>query len=128
MIMDRKYKSYTYEEYMKATELLEKGYGLTETCRILGWPETKVSTLYYWKHGRIPPAAKWKAEPSYELAYVIGVINGDGTVTKNESWYRYIIQLTVIDKEFAETFSKAVSKLLNKKYIEPWWNEKKKRW
>jgi len=43
--MGRKQREYTYEEYVKAMELLEKGYGLTETCRLLGWSEKRAS--YY---------------------------------------------------------------------------------
>jgi len=128
--MSRKYKSYSYEEYKRAMELLEKGYGLTETCRILGWPETKKSTLYFWKHGRIPPVAKWKAEPSKELAYVIGVLHGDGNVSKskNKSWYEYKVQLNTTDPEFTITFSKVMSRLLGVNYHEPCWSEKEKKW
>jgi len=129
MIMGRKYKSYSYEEYVKAMELLEKGYGLTETCRILGWPETKKSLLHHWKHGKHkPPAAKWVAKPCIELAYAIGTIHGDGSVTKSEAWHRYVIQLIVIDKEFAVIFSKVMAKLLNASYHKPWWSEKEKEW
>jgi len=126
--MSRKYKSYTYEEYMKAMELLEKGYGLTETCRLLGWPETKEPILYYWKHGEVPPLARWRAEPSKELAYVIGTVHGDGTVCKDELRGQYIIQLNTIDKEFAETFSKVIAKLLGVNYHKPHWSEKEKEW
>jgi len=131
--MGRKYKSYSYEEYMKAMELLEKGYSLIETCRLLGWPETKVSTLYYWKHGKHkPPLAKWVAEPSKELAYVIGVLYGDGCVSKikhkDKPWYEYRIVLATIDKEFAEVFSRAMARILNRKYTEPYWSEKDKAW
>jgi len=127
--MGRKHKSYSYEEYKKAMELLEKGYGLTETCRILGWPETKESTLSDWKHGKHkPPVAKWTAKPCIELAYVIGVLHGDGSVCKDELRHRYIIQLAVIDKEFAEIFSKAISRLLDMNYHKPWWSEKEKKW
>jgi len=87
---------------MKAMELLEKGYGLTETCRILGWPETKAPLLYFWKHGKHkPPLAKWTVKPSRELAYIIGMLYGDGCVTKikpkNKSWYEYRIELATID-------------------------------
>jgi len=133
MIMSRKYREYSYEEYKKAMELLEKGYGLHETCRLLGWPETKVSTLYFWKHGRIPPLAKWTAKPSIELAYIIGTIHGDGNIcisklSKNKPWYEYIIQLGVTDKEFAEVFSRSMSRMLGVKYHEPWWDKKEKRW
>jgi len=126
--MGRKRREYTYEEYMKAMELLEKGYGLTETCRLLGWPEARASTLYCWKHGRIPPLARWRAEPTKELAYVIGVLHGDGSVCKDEFRHRYIIELGVKDKEFAETFSKVMAKLLDMSYREPYWNEKDKVW
>jgi len=126
--MSKKYKSYSYEEYVKAMELLEKGYGLIETCRILGWPERRKATLYYWKHGIIPPLAKWVAKQSKELAYTIGVVHGDGSVSKNESSYQYIVKLAVIDKEFAITFSRAMSRLLSMKYHKPRWNEKEKRW
>jgi len=127
--MSRKYKSYTYEEYKRAMELLEKGYGLTETCRLLGWLETKTSLLYFWKHEKHkPPAAKWKAEPSKELAYVIGTVQGDGSVCKSKikSRYQYEIELGVADKEFAIIFSKVMAKLLNRKYHKPYWNEKRR--
>jgi len=128
--MGRKYREYSYDDWKKAMELLEKGYGLAETCRILGWSETKKSTLYRWKHGIIPPSAKWKAEPSNELAYAIGTIHGDGSVCKfkKKFWYEYVIQLAVIDKEFAETFSRAMSRLLGINYHKPRWNEKEKEW
>jgi len=76
----------------------------------------------------MPSLAKWKAEPSKELAYTIGILHGDGSVTKNESRYQYIVKLAVIDKEFAETFSKVMAKLLSVSYHEPYWNEKKKKW
>ena len=128
--MSRKYKSYTYEEYKRAMELLEKGYGLTETCRILGWPETKAPLLYFWKHGKHkPPLAKWTVKPSRELAYIIGMLYGDGCVTKikkSEPGYDYRIQLNTVDKEFAIIFSKVMAKLLNRKYHKPYWNEKRR--
>jgi len=44
--MGRKYREYSYDDWKRAMELLEKGYSLNETCRILGWPEKKVSLLY----------------------------------------------------------------------------------
>jgi len=109
-------------------ELLEKGYGLTETCRILGWPETKAPLLYYWKHGGVPPLAKWTVKPSRELAYTLGVLHGDGNLCKNAPKYQYRIQLAVIDKEFAITFSKVMSRLLGVNYHKPFWDNKRKAW
>jgi len=129
MIMGRKYKSYSYEEYMKAMELLERGYSLRETCRLLGWPEKKNSLLYFWKHGKHkPPLVKWRAEPSKELAYVVGVVQGDGCVCKNEADYEYLIQLDTIDQEFAIIFSKVISRLLSVKYHKPRWDKKERVW
>ena len=65
--------------------------------------------------GRVKP----KLDPSPELAYVLGVLYGDGTVSKcrwenkklRKKGYRYVIQLAVTDKVFAEEFMKALEKL-----------------
>jgi len=127
--MGRKQREYSYDDWKKAMELLEKGYGLTEMCRILGWPETKKSTLYHWKHGKHkPPLAKWVAKPSKELAYAMGVLQGDGCISKNEPKHKYEIMLGVTDPEFVETFSRAMSRLLNVNYYTPRWDEKEKVW
>jgi len=40
--------------------------------------------------------------------------------------YQYEIILETIDKEFTITFSRAMSRLLNRKYIEPQWDEKER--
>jgi hypothetical protein len=74
-------RSYTYDKYLRAMELLSQGLGPTEVCRILGWPITRKSLLHYWKSGRHkPPTVRWHPEPSSELAYVIGVLLGDGNL------------------------------------------------
>ena len=44
-------------------------------------------------------------EPSPTLAYILGVLKGDGCV------YHSVIQLSVADREFAESFAHALSKL-----------------
>jgi intein-encoded DNA endonuclease-like protein len=122
-----RYKSYTHEKYLRAMDLLKKGYGLTETCRILGWPEDKIATLHYWKNGRHkPPAARWIPEPSSELAYIIGVLKGDGYLYKHK--YHYDIKLDTRDYEFAETFGKALAKVLNKKVKKPYWDKSDNIW
>jgi len=114
-----KYKSYTYDEYLRAMKLL-KEHGPTEVCKILGWSTTKKSLLYYWKHRRHKPrAARWQPEPSEELAYVIGVLQGDGC-TKVHG-YHYDIKLNTFDYEFADKFSRALAKLLSKSVVKPVW-------
>jgi len=127
--MGRKYREYTYDDWKKAMDLHNRfKLGYIRISRILGISQY---TIRSWLHyGVIPPAAKWKAEPSNELAYMIGVVQGDACVSKSKdkSWYRYRIRLEVIDKEFAETFSRVMAKLLNRKYIEPRWDKKQKKW
>ncbi len=121
------YKSYSYEEYLRAMELLDMGFGLTETCRILGWPETKKTTLWWWKHGRKPPLAKWHPEPSKEFAYALGVIIGDGYIIK-EHGYHYDIEILVKDYEFAEASSEALAKMLGKNVKKPYWSKSNNMW
>ncbi|AEC51843.1 hypothetical protein PNA2_0927 [Pyrococcus sp. NA2] len=46
-------------------------------------------------------------EPSPQLAYIIGVYFGDGSIDSDER-YRYRVRLKVVDKEFAEAFANAL--------------------
>ena len=124
----KSYKLYSYDEWKMAVELLNQGYGLTEVCRILGWSVTRKSSLHYWKSGKHrPPAARWIPKPSNELAYILGVLNGDGSTVRMHH-YNYDVELLVKDYEFAVEFSKAVAKLLNKKYKKPRWSESHNKW
>lgn len=52
-------------------------------------------------------------EPSKELSYVIGVIDGDGFISKAKNG-NYRIGLNVTKKEFIEKFCKFLAKILNK--------------
>lgn len=112
------YKAHSYDEYKLAMELFKKGLGTTDVLRMLGWPKTRKTTLYFWKYNKHKPAiARWIPEPSSELAYIIGVLIGDGSLYVNRRHYG--IRLKVKDLEFAETFSRAMAKTLNKKYVKP---------
>jgi len=129
MLMGRKRREYSYDDWKKAMELHNKHkLGPTKISRILGINEDTVKNWLY--KGVVPLAAKWKAMPSKELAYTVGVLHGDGCINKykKRGGYEYVIQLEVTDKEFAIIFSKVMSRLLNRKYREPWWNEKRKVW
>jgi len=53
---------------------------------------------------------------SEALAYILGVLYGDGSVVKNEKRFAYFIQLTVEKKEFADSFYKALKKI----NLNPW--------
>ena len=95
--------------------MFNKGFGITTVSRELDIPK---STLYYWRCGIYrPPSARWYPEPSNELAYVIGVMLGDGSLKRHSR--DYDIKLNTIDIEFAETFSNMLAKLLNRKVLRP---------
>ena len=125
--MSRKQRSYSYDEYKNAMEMI-KILGVTETSRRTGYPK---STLYHWKNGEcIPPLARWHPKPSNELAHIIGVLHGDGSacIDKIKYGYQYRIQLGVEDYEFTDTFSKNMARLLNKKIVKPYWDNSNNVW
>ncbi len=98
-------------------EMLRQGHSLNKISKTLGIPK---STLSYWKNNRHrPPETRWTPKPTPELAYIIGVLHGDGyTRTKPKEW-KYIIGLECKDYEFAVEFSKALAKILNKPFKTP---------
>ncbi len=125
--MSRKYNSYTYEQYQRSMRMIKK-LGVAETSRRTGIPKP---TLYHWKNGKhIPPLARWIPKPSNELAYIIGTLHGDGNlyIDKMKHGYQYRIRLGVEDYEFTETFSKNMTRLLNKKVVKPKWYKSDNRW
>ena len=62
-----------------------------------------------------------------ELAYVIGVKLGDGSLSRN--WHHnYMVKLRVSDKEFAEEFARCVSVVLRCRPIKVWWYAERKLW
>ncbi len=118
------YRSYSYEDYLKTMNMHRGGLGPTEISQELG---IKKYTIDAWIYRNIkPPATKWIPQPSSELAYIIGVLNGDGSLYSDGHYYR--IQLGVEDLEFAETFSKNMARLLNKKVVKPYWDKSNSIW
>jgi intein-encoded DNA endonuclease-like protein len=70
---------------------------------------------------------KFRAVASPELAYVIGVIAGDGNL--NVHGYNYEMLLSVTDRDFAKEFSRCLAKILGKSNLyKVRWSEKRKRW
>ncbi len=84
------YRSYTYEDYIRAMKMIKRGFKPREISRISDIPE---GTVKGWKYGKVPPLATWHPEPSKELAYIIGVLNGDGYLYTNG--YNHKIRLSV---------------------------------
>jgi intein-encoded DNA endonuclease-like protein len=57
-------------------------------------------------------------KPSEDLAYVIGVVLGDGNTYENSAGY--FIRLEAKDKEFVEEFGRRLGNVLGRKPIRPW--------
>jgi len=72
-------------------------------------------------------ANKFRVVASPELAYVIGVIAGDGNL--NVHGYNYEMLLSVTDYDFAKEFSRCLAKIMLKPNLyRIRWSEKRKRW
>ena len=117
------YRSYSYNEYLRAMKMI-KILGVVETSRRTGIPKP---TVEGWKHGKVPPLARWVPESSKELAYVLGVLHGDGSVYIDK-YGRYRIRLGVKDLKFAEAFSRAMARLFGKNVKKPHWNKSNNVW
>jgi len=59
-----------------------------------------------------------RLRPSEELAYIVGVVVGDGYIYRLRK-YHYIIVLQVKDLEFAEEFARCVGKILGREPPKP---------
>ena len=83
-----------------------------------------------WVRGIHDPSGgknKFRAVASPELAYVIGVIAGDGNLSIHG--YNYEMLLSVTDRDFAEEFSRCLAKILGKPNLyKVRWSENRKRW
>jgi intein-encoded DNA endonuclease-like protein len=83
-----------------------------------------------WVQGIHNPSSgknKFREVASPELAYVIGVIAGDGNL--NVHGYNYEMLLSVTDRDFAEEFGRCLAKILGKSHLyKVRWSEKRKRW
>jgi len=111
-------REYSYEDYKRAMELLNKGLGPTRVSRILDIPKHTIRGWIY--QYKVPWLARWAPEPSKELAYVLGVLYGDGYTARE--YNSYYMELLVKDYEFAEAFSRNIAKVLNKRYKKPTWS------
>jgi len=105
-----------YKAIEEARALRQKGLSYSEIARILRAKGVKVSrvTVMRWCKGLHDPRNRLnsvKLDPSPELAYVIGVIFGDGSVSFKKRDYKYRIRLKVVDREFAEEFKRCLEAL-----------------
>lgn len=76
-----------------------------------------LGTLSYWSHHAIKIVGgqnPFEPKPSSELAYVLGVMFGDGALSFNEKKQDYALALEAKDKDFVEKFAGCTSVLLGK--------------
>jgi len=88
------------------------------------------STISYWArriHNPLGKVNRFQSGPSPELAYVIGVVLGDGNL--NIHGYNAEIILAVTDYDFAEEFSTSLATILGQpKSYKVRWHPRKNRW
>ena len=102
--------------YSRISEELLREYGV----------RTSKGQLSYWLRGIHEPlgsANRFAAEPTPELAYVIGVKLGDGSI--NRRGYNRRIRLQCIDLDFVLEFDRCLSKVLGTRPHKPWFDEKR---
>ena len=112
----------------------DKGLSLPELAKIYG---VSVKTVWRWmkKHGiprRERDKAKfdkyWKSERPVnlenkaDLAYILGVMYGDGSLVFNPKTYGYILKLACKDEAFAKSFADALRRMGISPYV---WHSKK---
>lgn len=112
------------EIYQKVLELRKQGLGHRRIKRIikeLYGVAPSSTTILDWYRGKHSPYNGCRIpsmdflEPSPELAYVIGVVAGDGFAIRNKKISgRYIIGASVKDQEFIEEFARCLGKILNR--------------
>lgn len=79
------------------------------------------------KHSPFGSVRPFDPHPSPELAYVIGVKMGDASLSTNRN-HNYMIKLRVIDKEFAQEFSRCLSVILRRGPPPVKWRDKTHSW
>jgi len=74
-------------------------------------------TVYFWITRRSTPLGHWNVfelKPSGELAYVLGVMKGDGFRTSDKAQGKEEIRLCVRDADFASHFNEAIAHVLER--------------
>ncbi len=74
-------------------------------------------TVYFWITRRSSPLGHWNVfelKPSRELAYVLGVMKGDGSRTSYKPQGKEEIRLSVRDADFASHFNGAIAQVLER--------------
>ncbi len=87
-------------------------------------------SISYWVRGIHKPSGSlnsFRAKPTPELCYVVGVALSDGNLNVHE--YHREVLLSVTDKDFADEFSRCLGVILGRaKPYSVRWREKRRRW
>jgi len=103
------------EVQKRALQLRELGMSylkiVAELAREFKVSVSKATVLRWCKgtHNTFNKIKRLNLEPSAELAYVVGVYLGDASVSERD--YQYRIRLKVVDRDFAESFERALKSL-----------------
>ena len=102
------------ELYEKAKELRNEGMEVSEIARILGI--NRGAVISWIRQNKRPRLNNVGADltPSFELAYLLGVVLGDGCLSVNKKKYKYVVVLSAKDRDFVESFQKALSKIVGR--------------
>lgn len=109
-------RKYTIEDYKKVLKLRNKNLSFRKIADIVGvsnstalfWVNTKRKPRIFYSKRREKKLLLNSKKLSPELAYIYGVLVGGGSIENRNRTYR--INLNVVDKEFAENFSKKLKK------------------
>ena len=103
--------------YSKIVETLRKEFNV-------GPSKGQLSEWLRGIHGPFGSANQFLAEPTPELAYVIGVKLGDGSL--NRKGYNRRIRLQSVDLDFVLEFDRRLSKVLSTRRHKPWFDTKRR--
>lgn len=84
---------------------------------------TYKSTISYWISGLHNPLGRvrnFEPVPSKELAYIIGVMKGDGSLNVKQDEHQYRIRLQSVDMSFVREFDRCISRVLNSRKHALW--------
>jgi DNA endonuclease len=118
------------ELYRRAKALRDIGLTYSEIIESLraeykvGPSKGQLSEWFRGIHGPFGSANRFLAEPTPELAYVIGVKLGDGSL--NRKGYNRRIRLQSVDLEFVLEFDRCLSKILGTRRHTPWFDTKRR--
>lgn len=101
--------------YNRAMELKEsQSWGKRRIAREIGIIEPTIAQWIYLGHKPHTCYSIPDLNPSPELSYVIGVIEGDGCVDKSSAGHR--IRLAVKDRDFVDEFNMRLAKITGTRY------------